>query len=111
MSCQFNWFAFLAAMMVASFFGGCAYSVHQYHVSDSEGSLDSQPKAVQAQGEQSVFMGFAGDVDYVEEAYAGLLKSCPNGAIDNIHTRFSTSLGFFSWTNRIVIRGECHTSQ
>lgn len=108
MSSPFKLLGVLALMMAASFTGGCAYSVHQYHVSDSEVSASSEPELVEAVGEQFVVMGFVGDVDYVEEAYANLLATCPAGAIDNIHTRFSTSLGFFSWTNRIVIRGECH---
>lgn len=85
--------------------GGCAHSVHLVHVSDYNRN-GGRGRVVTASAEQFAILGFVDNIDYVDTARRRLLKKCP-GAIDGITTEFSTGLGFFSWTNRIIMRGRC----
>jgi hypothetical protein len=62
---------------------------------------------VEARTEQFVIMGFTGDTKYVDQAYDKLQGTCQGGKIQGITTQFSTSHGFFSWTNKILMRGLC----
>ena len=84
------------------FLGGCTHTLHQYHVSDVEPS-NSDYKSISAYSEQFVVMGFVTDTDYVNHAFSKLQKKCPSGRVTGIHTRYSTSHGFFSWTNKVKI--------
>lgn len=87
---------------------GCAYSVHQVHVSDFKPGVPlERGEVVKAKSEQFVIMGFARESNYVDSAYQDLQTKCPNGTITGITTQFSTDLGFFSWTNRILMQGLC----
>jgi hypothetical protein len=54
-----------------------------------------------------VVMGFVGQTDYVDQAKAQLMANCPGGAVTGITTQFSTSMGFLSWTNKILMQGLC----
>lgn len=58
-------------------------------------------------GEQFVILSFASDTDYVNDAYRELQRKCRGGDIVGITTEFSTDLGFFSWTNRILMQAKC----
>lgn len=96
---------FLAVMLLLS---GCAHSVHQVYISD----FGSYPKLEQGQmikatAEQFVIMGFVYDTNYVDTARQKLMAQCPQGEVSGISTQFSTSLGFFSWTNKVLIQGLC----
>ena len=85
----------------------CAYSVHQIHTSDFDGAvLTKEVNRVVANTEQFVILGFVTETNYVDQAYQQLLKKCP-GRITGITTKYSTDLGFLSWTNRIRIEGLC----
>ena len=42
-------------------------------------------------------------------AYKRLQEKCPKGRIEGITSQFSTSLSFFSWTNKILLKGLCYT--
>jgi glutamate synthase domain-containing protein 1 len=87
---------------------GCTHAVHQYHVSETEKiSRRSKVKNVSTISEQFVVMGLVTQTDYVNKAYANLQKKCQTGSITGIHTRFSTSHGFFSWTNKVKMTGVC----
>ena len=86
----------------------CSHSIHLVHTS----ALDpyKRPKKgriVTARSEQFVVLGFADDTKYVDEAYKKLQKKCTNKHITGITTQFSTSHGFFSWTNKILLKGLC----
>lgn len=86
----------------------CTHSVHNYHVSDSRIHLVKQrPKTVEAVGEQFVIMGFVTQTDYVNQAFSDLQATCPRGRISHIHTRYSTSHGFLSWTNKVKMKAFC----
>lgn len=95
-------FTFLLALT------SCAHSIHEVHTSDF---LPAAPiesgKIVKASGEQFVIMGFTDNTNYVDEAYDRLLQACPQGRITGITTQYSTALGFFSWTEKILMQGLC----
>ena len=87
---------------------GCTHSVHQYHVSSIKpSSRKSQSKKIQAEAEQFVILGMTKETNYVNNAFLDLQKKCLNGRVTGIHTRFSTSHSFFSWTNKIKMTGSC----
>lgn len=95
----------LAAFLLLS---GCAYSVHDVYISDF-GSYQKleQGEVVKATAEQFTVMGFVYETDYVDQARKKLIAQCPQGDISGISTQYSTSLGFFSWTNKVLMQGLC----
>ena len=70
-------------------------------MSDNDPVNVGVPATDVADTERFVVLGFNFDVDYTDQAYEKLLAACPEGAIDHVHTRFSTALGFFSYTQKI----------
>lgn len=95
----------LAACLLLS---GCAYSVHNVYISDFSGYPKlEQGQMVKATAEQEVVLGFVYETDYVDQARKKLIAQCPEGDISGISTQFSTSLGFFSWTNKVLMQGLC----
>jgi hypothetical protein len=99
----------LFCLSFIAWIGGCAYSVHQVHVSDFDAPYRSvkSGKLVRASAEQFVILGFTDNTDYVDQAFKVLQKRCPKGRISGITTQYSTALGFFSWTNKILMQGLC----
>lgn len=95
--------------IMALFFVGCAHSLHLAHVSDFSPTFKgySSGELVKASGEQFAIMGIVTETNYVDDAYAKLLASCSGGNIQGITTQYSTSLGFFSWTNKVDLQGLC----
>lgn len=90
------------------FLMGCAHSVHEVHTSDFlPGASVAQGKMIEARAEQFVILGITQDTSYVNRAYRDLIKGCPAGAVTGITTQLSTSLGFFSWTNKVLMQGLC----
>ena len=88
--------------------GGCAHSVHQVHMGDfSTAESFTAGTWIDATASQNVIMGFVQNTDYVNEARAQLISKCPNGDIQGVTTRYSTSLGFFNWDNKIFMQGLC----
>ncbi len=94
------------------FLCSCAHSIHEVHTSDflPAASIESG-EMVKASSEQFVIFGFVGNTDYVDQAYQKLMKNCPQGALTAITTQYSTSLNFFSWTNKILMQGLCVPSK
>jgi len=84
--------------------GACAHSVHLYQA-DNSNSFKGQ--LIESNSEQKVILGFTQDTLYVEQAFDKLKQQCPSGRIEGINTRYSTSLGFLSWTNKLRMRGYC----
>jgi hypothetical protein len=100
----------MKALALASllFLAACAHSVHEVQTSDFIPSAPIESgEMVKASTEQFVVLGFVGDTNYVDQAYQKLMASCPNGSISGITTQYSTSLGFLSWTNKILMQGLC----
>ncbi len=101
-----SWLAKIALLSILA--SGCTHSIHQVHVSDFAPHEPFEGgKIVKAAGEQFVVMGFAFDTNHADKAYASLQAKCPNGEIQGITTQHSTSHGFFSWTNKILMQGLC----
>lgn len=99
----------MSVIILAMGLVGCTHSLHVSHVSDFGPSYQSYEKGklIKAKSEQFVIMGFASDTNYVNQAYAELQSKCPNGDVQGVVTQFSTSHGFFSWTNVIQMQGLC----
>lgn len=90
------------------FLCSCAHSVHEVHTSDFKPAFPIESgKMIKASSEQFVIMGFVGQTNYVDEAYQKLMQQCPSGVISGITTQYSTSMNFFSWTNKILMQGLC----
>jgi hypothetical protein len=66
------------------------------------------PKAewIHARAEQGVVLGVVDNTDYVDVAYQRLLAQC-KGDVVAVNTRYSTKLGFLSYTNAIELRALC----
>jgi hypothetical protein len=95
-------------LILALGLSGCAHSIHHVHTSDfSPGAPIKSGDMVKGSAEQFVILGFVAQTDYVNQAYQKLLNACPNGAVTGITTQYSTALGFFSWTNKILMQGLC----
>jgi hypothetical protein len=88
---------------------GCTHSLHVSHVSDFAPTFKTyaQGELIKSKATQFVIMGFIYDTNYVDVAYQKLMAECPNGSVQGITTQFSTSHGFFSWTNIINMQGLC----
>lgn len=87
---------------------GCAHSVHQVHTSDFIPYAPIEAgEMIKSKSEQMVILGFTTETNYVNSAYRNLMSKCPEGRITGITTQFSTSLGFFSWTNKVLMQGLC----
>ncbi len=98
----------IALGLLAGWMGGCAHSVHQVYVSDSRPYQKLEAgDVVKGRSEQFVILGMTGQTNFVEEARADLIRQCPNGDLSSITTQISTSLGFFSWTNKALMQGLC----
>lgn len=99
----------LIGIMVLAVTLGCTHSTHLVHVSDFDPTYKSYEKGdlIRARGEQQTIMGFVSDTDYVNIAYNDLKSKCVGGTIQGITTNYSTSHGFFSWTNIVEMQGLC----
>ena len=89
------------------YINGCAYSMHELHVSDYKYPVDAGNKKVEANSEQFVILGFVFDTNYVDAAYEKLRDQCQRGTLDGINTKYYTALGFFSWHNHINLSARC----
>lgn len=100
--------ALAAPVLALTLLAGCAHSIHEVHVSDFRPYKSaSQGRFVTARGEQFVILGITDNTRYVDDAYHRLIANCLGGEISGITTQYSTSLGFFSWTNKILMQGLC----
>ncbi len=97
----------LSLLFAFSVLSACAHSVHLYQATDQNGGSG---QLIEAMTQQKVILGFAQETNYVNQAYDQLKQQCPKGRVEGINTRYSTSLGFFSWTNKIRMRGYCINS-
>jgi hypothetical protein len=95
-------------VMLAFALTGCAYSVHQVHVSDFEPHRGlKEGRTIHAHAEQKVILGLVNNLIYVDRALGDLMSKCPGGTISGITTEYMTNLGFFHWTNHIYLTGQC----
>ncbi len=86
----------------------CTYSVHQVPISGfSPYGGESAGKAIESHSKQFVIMGFVDETQYANQAYLNLQNQCKDGVVTGIATKFYTEHGFFSWTNHVVMQGQC----
>lgn len=91
-------------------FVSCTHSVHLVHVGDFRPyQKQTSGKKIEARAEQTVFLGFTLETEYVNIAKRDLEKQCTNGTIQGPVTRLSTSHGFLSWTNKVYMQAVCIT--
>jgi hypothetical protein len=94
--------------MIAFAAVGCSHALHLSNIDDIQPGIRSKSaRRIKSHTEQFVVMGFVQQTDYVNEAYNKLASACPNGSVTGVNTRYSTSHGFFSWTNKIHMTGWC----
>ena len=104
----------VAALALAATSGtiGCFSSVHEYQAAGYASPTRREPgppiaaSRIQSDARQFVVLGLTGNTDYVDEAYASLTTQCP-GEIVGVNTRYSTKLGFFSYTNEVHMQALC----
>jgi hypothetical protein len=99
--------------LLALLTSGCGYSMHEYHVAGyapiTPAPADGPPPKAQwirARAEQNVVLGITDNTDYVNVAYDRLVQQC-SGDIVALNTRYSTKLGFLSYTNTIDVQALC----
>lgn len=98
----------IGGLSLSVLLSGCAHSIHQVHTSDFMPAAQiTSGRMLKATSEQFTILGFVGDTNYVEEAYKDLMNQCSDGVITGVTTQYSTSFGFFSWTNKILMQGLC----
>jgi hypothetical protein len=100
-----------AACAMAAGTTGCSYSMHEYQAGGyaaptAVAGPPRQGRWIHARAEQDVALGITDNTDYIDQAYAELLKQCP-GDVVGVNTRFSTSLSFLSYTNVVDIQAMC----
>lgn len=94
--------------LLALSLSACAHSVHQVHTSDFNPGIPIESgKMVKGYAEQFVVLGFTSETEYVDRAYRLLAANCQDGTVTGITTQLSSSLGFFSWTNKALMQGLC----
>ncbi len=87
----------------------CTHSVHHFIAGDSiPPQKNEKMTQIKSEGEQFVILGFAYETNYVDKAVEDLRNQCKDGWIHSIGTRFSTSLGFLSWTNKVHLEAICN---
>lgn len=98
----------LFILLIFVFLTSCTHSLHQYHVGEVEFVPKKYKKIqVDSKSEQRVILGFVTQTDYVNDAFKKLQNKCASGMVTGINTRYSTSHGFFSWTNTVKMTGTC----
>ena len=86
----------------------CAFSVHQVHISGFDPySPKTEGKLVTSSAERFSILGFSDSTEYVDKAVLQLKSRCEDGDLVGVSTEAQTALGFFSWTDRIYLRGTC----
>jgi hypothetical protein len=107
---NFRWFAQVTPALIALGITGCAHSIHQYYAGDPlPPSKATKPgRVVKADSQQFVFLSFAFNTDYADEAYRQLLSQCSKGDLAGITARYSTSMHFLSYTNKMKLEGLCY---
>ncbi len=97
----------LGLVVLGALSAGCTHSVHQL----SMGGLDDIPRGarlhpIEVEADQAAVIA-AGDTNFSDRAVELLAAKCPEGRIIGIEARYSTSLSFLSYTNRLKITAYC----
>lgn len=99
----------LFAITMAALIAGCTHSIHLVNTSGFDPYYNIEDGTLlTARSEQFVFLWLSKDTRYVEAAYKELISQCVGGEITGLTTQLSTSHGFLSWTNKVLIQGRCY---
>ena len=100
---------FLITLSILTLLTGCTHALHIYNISDSEYLMKKykSKRAIKSSASQDTVMGVVDDTKYLDLAFSRLKKQCKNGNVTQINSRYSTSHGFFSWTNKIHMQAYC----
>lgn len=102
---RFSLMIFSLAQLVS-----CTHAVHMVETQGVQpGVYAKGAERISSESQQFTIMGVVTETNYVNEAHRQLIAKCPTGNIGGVATRFSTSHGFFSWTNKVKISGWCYT--
>ena len=87
----------------------CTHSLHISQFSDFGPTYAAYQKGewVKSEASQFAILGWVGQTDFVNEAYAKLMDQCQGGQIQSIEAQYTTDHGFLSWTNRVNMQGLC----
>jgi hypothetical protein len=89
---------------------GCWSSVHEYQAAGYASVRREGPPIIttpiESDATQHVILGITNNTDYVDEAYDRLQEQC-SGEIVGVNTRYSTNLGFLSYTNEVKMQALC----
>jgi hypothetical protein len=97
-------------LFLVIYLSSCTHSVHQYQVGDQvlpSAGETKEAKRVRASASQFTILGFVTNTDYINHAWNKLQSLCPEGTLSGINTRYSTSHGFFYWTNEVKMTAYC----
>ena len=98
----------LCLLGIVSILQGCAFSVHHVHLSGFDPyTPKTEGKLVTASAERFSVMGFSQDTSYIDRAVEDIQARCDGGDLVGVSTEVQTALGFFSWTDRVFVRGTC----
>ena len=103
--------ALVSFTLLALLGSGCSYSLHEYQAAGYAPATPTSGPAlkaswIHARADQDVVLGIVDNTDYVDVAYRSLLSQC-GGDVVAVNTRFSTKLGFLSYTNTIDLQAMC----
>ncbi|MDX2319640.1 MAG: hypothetical protein QNK26_03470 [Moritella sp.] len=98
----------LALLSATLLLNGCTSSIHMVNTDGFEQSMPASLdyKYVEASTKQHVILGFAANTNYVDDARQSLIAQC-DGELTAVSTQYSTDHGFFSWYNKILMKGIC----
>ena len=98
----------ISVLFILTLSTSCAHSIHTVHGNNFNMlNLTREPEVIEARTEQNVVLGFVYNTNYVDDAVKILKNKCQGGDIQGITIQHSTSLGFFSWRNKILVKGLC----
>jgi hypothetical protein len=97
----------LPLFLIGIALSACTHSIHFSHMSDVLPGKQKGARYINVESQRHVFLGFIFNTNYVEEARQKLMAACPNAEITGINTKYITSHGFASYTDKIRIRALC----
>ncbi len=97
----------LVSILFFLLFCSCTHSVHFSHMSDILPGKQKGARYINVEAQRNVILSFVFNNDFVEDARQKLMAACPGHEITGINTKYITSHGFASYTDKIRIRALC----
>ena len=83
----------------------CAH-VHTFH-QDALSLEEAKGKAISSEATKFIVLFFNFNNDFVTDAYKGFKAQCPNGRINGVSSRLSSTNHLLSWTYKFKLAGYC----